>query len=71
MIDWNEYRLKQNDQSLTELTKFLAKLDRSLTGDPTYEKDVVDLDAMKIIYETSIRNFDGQIQKYKKLIDEL
>jgi len=71
MIDWNLYRAEQNGESLTKLTKMLSELDRSLEGDETYAKDIVDLDAMKIIYETSIRNFEGQVDKYRQLINEL
>jgi len=71
MIDWNLYRAEQNGESLTKLTKILSELDRDLEGDETYAKDIVDLDSLKIIYETSIRNFEGQVDKYRQLISEL
>ena len=71
MIDWNLYRAEQNGESLKKLTKMLSELDRDLKGDETYEKDIVDLDSLKIIYETSIRNFEGQVDKYRNLISEL
>jgi len=71
MIDWNLYRLEQNKQSLDKLVNFLSKLDRELKGPDSYEKDVVDLDAMKIIYETGIRSFESQIERYNNLIKEL
>lgn len=71
MIDWNLYRAKQNGESLKKLTKMLSGLDRDLEGSSVYAKDVVDLNSLKIIYETSIRNFEGQVDKYKKLIEEL
>ena len=71
MIDWNLYRVEQNSESLKKLTKMLSELDRSLDGDEAYEKDVVDLDSLKLIYETSIRNFESQVDKYRQLISEL
>lgn len=71
MIDWNKYRLKQNNESLKKLNVLLAALDRDEPADPSYEKDIVDLDSLKIIYETSFRNFDGQIKKYNDLIAEI
>ena len=71
MIDWNLYRLEQNNQSLDKLLKLLPKLDRSLEADPIYQKDVVDLDSLKIIYETGIRGFESQIERYEKLLKEI
>ncbi|WP_149244105.1 hypothetical protein [Dyadobacter sp. 32] len=71
MIDWNLYRLDQNNKSLEKLDKLLTKLDRNMDGDAAYEKDVVDLDALKLIYETSIRNFEGQVDKYRNLIENM
>jgi len=68
MIDWNKYRLKQNSESLKKLNVLLSRLEREEQADPVYEKDIVDLDSLKIIYETGIRNFEGQIQKYKELL---
>ncbi len=69
LLEWNTYRLKQNNESLVRLVKLLSKLDRSQSGEEGYEKDIVDLDSLKIIYETSIRNFESQIKKYQDLID--
>jgi hypothetical protein len=71
MIDWNLYRLKQNNESLSRLEKLLSKLDRDYADNEIYAKDIVDLDSLKIIYETSIRNFDAQIEKYKRLIADM
>ncbi len=71
LINWNKYRLKQNNESLKKLNVLLAALDRDGHADPSYQKDIVDLDSLKIIYETSFRNFDGQIKKYSDLIAEM
>lgn len=71
MIDWNTYRLEQNRQSLDKLVHLLSELDRDLKGSEIYEKDVVDLDALKIIYETGIRSFESQVDRYNNLISDL
>ena len=71
MIAWNSYRLKQNNQSLQKLKILLSQLNRNEPADQTYEKDIVDLDALRMIYETSIRNFESQIEKYTDLVRNL
>lgn len=69
LIDWNRYRLEQNKQSLEKLLILLPKLDRELEADKMYEADIDDLESLRIIYETGIRNFESQIDRYQKLID--
>ncbi|MCF2447089.1 hypothetical protein L0657_24255 [Dyadobacter sp. CY345] len=69
LIDWNRYRLEQNKQSLEKLLTLLPKLDRELEADKMYEADIDDLESLRIIYETGIRNFESQIDRYQKLID--
>ncbi len=71
MLDWNQYRAQENSASLKKLLKLLSQLDRVSEASPTYEKDVDDLESLKFIYETSIRNFESQVDKYKALIAEL
>lgn len=71
MLQWYEYRAEENTQSLHKLHKLLPELDRQSTADPTYEKDVDDLESLKLIYETSIRNFESQADRYRKLIHTL
>ncbi len=69
LIDWNRYRLEQNRQSLEKLLILLPKLDREHDADKMYETDIDDLESLRIIYETGIRNFESQIDRYQKLID--
>jgi hypothetical protein len=68
MIDWNEYRLVQNQESLKKLIELLPEFESADQGDPVYQADFDDLLSLKIIYETGIRNFEGKIQKYKELL---
>lgn len=71
MVDWNLYRLEQNKESLDKLMILLSRLGTELEGDATYQADLLDFQSLKIIYETSIRNFEGKIQKYNELLEEL
>jgi len=71
LIDWNSYRLEQNKQSLEKLLALLPKLDREQQGDKMYDADLDDLESLKIIYETGIRSFESQIERYQKLISEV
>ena len=71
LIDWNTYRLKQNKQSLEKLLVLLTKVDKEYIDDKEYAKDIDDLESLKIIYETGIRNFESQIERYQKLMDSL
>jgi hypothetical protein len=71
MIDWNLDRIKQNCQSQKKLALLLAKLGRYLPADPVYDKDVDDLESLRIIFETSIRTFEGQVEKYTDLLKGL
>ncbi|HEV7379245.1 MAG TPA: hypothetical protein VGN64_05585 [Dyadobacter sp.] len=71
MLEWYEYRAVENSRSLEKLLKLLPQLDTNSPADPSYDKDVDDLESLKLIYETSIRNFESQVDKYRKLIDEL
>jgi len=71
LIDWNTYRLKQNKQSLEKLLVLLTKVDKEYIDNKEYAKDIDDLESLKIIYETGIRNFESQIERYQKLMDSL
>lgn len=71
MLEWYEYRAVENSRSLEKLLKLLPELDIKSPADPSYDKDVDDLESLKLIYETSIRNFESQVDKYRKLIDEI
>jgi hypothetical protein len=71
MIDWNLYRLDQNNKSLSKLNTVLTKLDRTQPANEIYEADISDMESLKIIFETSIRNLDGKIQKYRDLLAEM
>lgn len=71
MLEWYEYRAAENSRSLEKLLKLLPELDIESPADPSYDKDVDDLESLKLIYETSIRNFESQVDKYRKLIDEI
>lgn len=68
LAEWYTYRAKENTGSHQKLLKLLAALDRNVTAEGDYEKDVDDLESLKIIYETGIRRFESQVEKYKKLI---
>ncbi|MCF0056064.1 hypothetical protein [Dyadobacter sp. CY356] len=71
MIDWNNYRLEQNTESLNKLIALLPELTDEDQADPVYQADIDDLLSLKIIYETGIRNFESKIDKYKELLKEL
>lgn len=71
MIDWNRYRLEQNTESLKKLIALLPKLTEEDQADPVYQADIDDLLSLKIIYETGIRNFEGKIDKYTELLEEM
>lgn len=71
MIDWNVYRLDQNKESYEKLIKLLPGLATDDTADAVYQADVDDMESLRLIYETAIRNFEGKIQKYKELLDAL
>lgn len=68
LMEWNTYRLKQNRQSLQKLLVLLTKIDKEYLEDREYAKDVDDLESLKIIYETGIRSFESQIERYEKLL---
>lgn len=70
MLAWYAYRAKENAKSLEKLLQLLPELDTESKADETYDKDVDDLESLKLIYETSIRNFESQVDKYKKLIED-
>jgi hypothetical protein len=67
--DWYQYRAKENSKSLEKLLKLLTELERESNGNAAYDKDIDDLESLKFIYETSIRNFESQVDKYRKMID--
>jgi hypothetical protein len=67
MIDWNVYRLNQN-QKLVEL---LPTLTIDENADAVLQADVDDMESLRLIYETAIRNFEGKIQKYEELLSAL
>ena len=71
MIDWNNYRLEQNTESLNKLITLISELTDEDQADPVYEADIDDLLSLKIIYETGIRNFESKIDKYNELLTEL
>ncbi|MCF0074172.1 hypothetical protein LZD49_27055 [Dyadobacter sp. CY261] len=71
LLDWYQYRAEENKGSQQKLLDLLAALDRDVQADKAYEKDVDDLESLKIIYETGIRRFESQVDRYKKLIDGL
>ncbi len=71
MLEWYQYRAEENTGSLKKLQKLLAELDRESEASEAYEKDVDDLESLKFIYETGIRNFESQVEKYKAMIAEM
>ena len=68
LIGWYEYRAKENTGSLKKLLKLLSELDRNVEASNDYEKDIDDLESLKFIYETGIRKFESQADKYKALL---
>ena len=71
MADWNLYRLEQNKSSLEKLMKLLPELDNAEGAAEVYEADLDDLQSLRLIYETSIRNFESKVDIYRNLISEL
>jgi len=71
MLEWHQYRLEQNQESLNRLTELLPKLGHEPDEDAVYLADYEELLSLKLIYETSLRNFDGKIAKYEQLLAEL
>ncbi|QRR00720.1 hypothetical protein [Dyadobacter sandarakinus] len=71
LLDWYGYRARENAGSLKKLQKLLAVLNRDVEGGKVYDKDIDDLESLKFIYETGIRNFESQVEKYQALLDEL
>jgi hypothetical protein len=71
MLEWYQYRAEENTGSLKKLQKLLAELDRESEASDAYEKDIDDLESLKFIYETGIRNFESQVEKYRAMIGEL
>lgn len=71
LVDWYQYRAEENKGSQQKLLELLASLDKDLQADESYDKDIDDLESLKIIYETGIRRFESQVDKYKKLMTEL
>ena len=71
MLEWNQYQAEENSGSLKKLLQLLSELDRESEADETYEKDIDDLESLKFIYETGIRKFESQVDKYKALIAQL
>ncbi|MCE7066651.1 hypothetical protein [Dyadobacter sp. CY326] len=67
--DWYEYRAEENTGSLEKLQKLLSELDRNVEASEAYEKDIDDLESLKFIYETGIRKFESQVDKYRDLIE--
>jgi cell division protein FtsB len=67
---WYVYRAKQNTQSLDRLLKLLARIDKESDQSEAYQKEMDDLESLRLIYETGIRNFESQINRYKNLIAE-
>ncbi|NIJ52436.1 hypothetical protein [Dyadobacter arcticus] len=71
LLEWYQYRAGENAGSLKKLLKLLSKLDRNAEGTAAYDKDIDDLESLKFIYETGIRNFESQVDKYRTMIEEL
>ncbi|MCE6988098.1 hypothetical protein [Dyadobacter sp. CY323] len=71
LLDWYTYRAKENTGSMEKLLTLLSELDRDVQAPDDYEKDVDDLESLKFIYETGIRNFESQVDKYRKLIESI
>jgi len=71
LLDWYQYRAEENTGSHKKLLDLLAVLDKDLEADESYDKDIDDLESLKIIYETGIRRFESQVEKYRKLIADL
>ncbi|MGX5853731.1 hypothetical protein ACWKW6_08815 [Dyadobacter jiangsuensis] len=71
LLDWYQYRAEENKGSQRKLLDLLATLDRDAGASEDYDKDIDDLESLKIIYETGIRRFESQVEKYQKLIEEL
>jgi hypothetical protein len=70
LLEWYDYRAKENAKSLGKLQKLLAQLDMESDANATYDKDVDDLESLKLIYETGIRNFESQVDKYRAMIED-
>lgn len=71
MIDWNVYRLDQNKESYQKLVELLPTLTIDENADAVLQADVDDMESLRLIYETAIRNFEGKIQKYEELLSAL
>lgn len=71
LLDWYQYRAEENKGSQQKLLALLAKLDRDVQADDSYEKDIDDLESLKIIYETGIRRFESQVDEYRNRIKAL
>lgn len=71
LLDWYQYRAEENTASHQKLLDLLAALDKDLQADESYDKDIDDLESLKMIYETGIRRFESQVEKYRKLITDL
>ena len=71
IIDWNIYRIDQSTESLDKLTQLLPKLGTGEEGDVSHQQEIVELNSLKLIYETGIRNLEGKVDKYKKLLEEM
>lgn len=70
MMEWHQYRLEQNQESLNKLMELLPQLGHESEEDAVYLADYEELQSLKLIYETSLRNFDGKIAKYEQLLAE-
>jgi len=71
LLTWYQYRAEENAKSLVKLKKLLSELERESQGNEIYDKDIDDLESLKFIYETGIRNFESQVEKYQKMIKDL
>lgn len=71
LLDWYQYRAQENTGSQQKLLDLLAALDMDVAASPDYDKDIDDLESLKIIYETGIRRFESQVEKYQKLIKDM
>ena len=71
IIDWNVYRVEQSQESLNKLIDLLPKLGTGEEGDVSHQQEIVEMHSLALIYETGIRNMEGKVDKYKKLLEEL
>lgn len=71
LVTWYKYCARENKKSLGKLQQLLDSLHRAVNADNDYEKDVDDLESLKLIYETALRRHESLIDKYKARLAEM